>query len=42
MAQGTTADPLSITLGVEEEFFLIDPETRDLLPDPDPRIFETL
>lgn len=40
MAQGSTADPLSITLGVEEEFFLVDPETRDLLPDPDPRIFE--
>ena len=33
-------DPLSITLGVEEEFFLVDPATRDLLPDPDPRIFE--
>ena len=40
MAQGSIADPLSITLGVEEEFFLVDPETRDLLPDPDPRIFE--
>ena len=33
-------DPLAITLGVEEEFFLIDPETRDLLPDPDRGIFE--
>ncbi len=33
-------DPLSITLGVEEEFFLVDPATRDLLPDPDPRILE--
>ena len=33
-------DPLAITLGVEEEFFLVDPATRDLLPDPDPRIFE--
>ena len=31
---------LSITLGVEEEFFLIDPETRGMLADPDPRIFE--
>ena len=30
----------AITLGVEEEFFLIDPESRDLLADPDPRIFE--
>ena len=27
-------------LGVEEEFFLVDPETRDLLADPDPQIFE--
>ena len=40
MAEDRTADPLAITLGVEEEFFLVDPETRDLLPDPDPRIFE--
>ena len=32
-------DDLSITLGVEEEFFLIDPDTRDLLADPDPDIF---
>ena len=31
---------LALTLGVEEEFFLIDPETRDLLADPDERIFE--
>ena len=31
----------AITLGVEEEFFLIDPESRNLLADPDPRIFET-
>ena len=40
MAKDGTADPLAITLGVEEEFFLVDPETRDLLPDPDPLIFE--
>ncbi len=40
MAQDRTADPLAITLGVEEEFFLVDPETRDLLSDPDPRIFQ--
>ena len=33
-------DPLAIKLGVEEEFFLIDPETRDLLSDPDRGIFE--
>ena len=30
----------AITLGVEEEFFLIDPDSRDLLADPDPRIFK--
>ena len=29
-----------ITLGIEEEFFLVDPESRDLLADPDIRIFE--
>ena len=34
-------DDLSITLGVEEEFFLVDPDSRDLLADPDPQIFET-
>ncbi|MDE0145237.1 MAG: carboxylate-amine ligase [Nitrospira sp.] len=32
---------LTITLGVEEEFFLVDPESRDLIADPDPAIFET-
>ena len=37
---GTDADGLEITLGVEEEFFLVDPETRDLLADPDEGIFE--
>ena len=31
---------LTITLGVEEEFFLVDPESRDLESDPDPGIFE--
>ncbi len=35
--RGSTLD---ITLGVEEEFFLVDPDTRDLEPDPDPGIFE--
>ena len=30
-----------ITQGIEEEFFLVDPESRDLLADPDVRIFET-
>ena len=33
-------EDLSVTLGVEEEFFLVDPESRDLLADPDPQIFE--
>ncbi len=32
---------LPITLGVEEEFFLVDPDSRDLLADPDSGIFET-
>ena len=32
-------DP-SITLGVEEEFFLVDPESRDLLADPPVGIFQ--
>ena len=29
---------IPITLGVEEEFFLVDPDSRDLLTDPDPGI----
>ena len=33
-------DDLKITLGIEEECFLVDPQTRDLLVDPDPGIFE--
>ena len=37
---GGNGDDLTITLGVEEEFFLVDPESRDLLSDPDPDIFE--
>ena len=32
---------LNMTLGVEEEFFLVDPESRDLIADPDPAIFES-
>ena len=32
---------LNVTLGVEEEFFLVDPESWDLIADPDPAIFET-
>ncbi len=31
-------EDLTITLGVEEEFFLVDPNTRDLVADPDPGI----
>lgn len=31
---------LTISLGVEEEAFLIDPDTRDLISDPDPKIFD--
>ena len=36
----TTDDDLAITLGVEEEFFLVDPDSRDLIADPDPAILE--
>ena len=32
---------LNVTLGVEEEFFLVDLESRDLIADPNPAIFET-
>ena len=39
MTAGSGDDSLAITLGVEEEFFLVDPETRDLLADPDEGIF---
>ena len=41
MSSNNSVDDLSITLGVEEEFFLVDPESRALLADPDPQIFET-
>ena len=30
----------AITLGVEEEFFLVDPDSRDVIAKPDPAIFE--
>lgn len=40
MIRSNTDDDLPITLGIEEEFFLIDPGSGDLLADPDPRIFE--
>ena len=29
---------LEFTFGIEEEFFLVDPETRDIIADPDPGI----
>ena len=41
MTSAVNEGDLTITLGVEEEFFLVDPESRDLLPDPDLGIFET-
>ncbi len=31
---------LTFTFGIEEEFFLVDPETRNLIADPDPGIME--
>lgn len=34
------SEDLDITFGVEEEFFLVDPETRDLVPEPDQAIFQ--
>ena len=33
-------DDLPITFGVEEEFFLVDPDSRDLIADPDPAIHQ--
>jgi len=36
----TNTDDLAITLGVEEECFLVDPRSRNLLADPDPGIFD--
>lgn len=40
MSGAANIEDRGMTFGVEEEFFLIDPDTRDLLADPDPRIFE--
>ena len=31
---------VDITFGIEEEFWLVDPESRDIIADPDPAIFE--
>ena len=41
MSNAANEGDLAITLGVEEEFFLVDPRSRDLLVDPDTGIFET-
>ena len=40
MASSANGGDIDITLGIEEEFFLVDPESRDLLVDPDMGIFE--
>ena len=40
MTKRVRQDEFPITLGVEEELFLVDPHTRDLLVDPDEGIFE--
>ena len=41
MSGAVSQEDLAITLGVEEEFFLVDPGSRDLRADPDPAIFDT-
>ena len=40
MTESPETQDLAITLGIEEEFFLVDPESRDLVADPDEGIFE--
>ena len=40
MTNRPTTEDLAITLGVEEEFMLIDPASGDVLPDPDAGILE--
>ena len=40
MVAYTRIDDLDITLGVEEEFFLVDPQTRDLVAEPAEDIFK--
>ena len=40
MTHRRASDKFAITLGVEEEFFLIDPATGDLLREPDEGIYE--
>ncbi len=41
MSGAANQQDLAITLGVEEEFFLVDPESRDLIVDPNEGIFES-
>ena len=36
---GSDPNGLDITLGIEEEYFLVDPELRTVIADPDPGIF---
>ena len=31
---------VDITFGIEEEFFLVDPDSRDMIADPDPGVFD--
>ena len=33
-------DKFGVTFGLEEEFFLVDPDSRDLIVDPDPALFD--
>ncbi len=33
-------DKFGVTFGLEEEFFLVDPDSRDLIADPDPALFD--
>lgn len=40
MGKGRGREPFRLTLGVEEEFLLVDPVSSDVLAEPDPRIFE--
>ncbi len=40
VSEADDRENLKITIGVEEEFFLVDPDSRDLIADPEPAIFE--
>lgn len=40
MPSGRKQTPFQLTLGVEEEFLIVDPASGDVLADPDPRLFE--